>query len=99
MYNFSYSSLFPKPYCPQCGFGLDDKGQCTNYQPNASILQNAALYTSGNCPYGHIQLPGTKQCTSLLTGAFRAPTGFTVINNQITQTGYKPKVDSCCGCE
>lgn len=96
LYNFSYYGLFPKPYCPKCAYGLNDKGACVNYEPHASMLENASLYTSGNCPYGHIQLPGSQNCNSLLTGAFRAPTGYTVINNQVTQTGHHRVENSCC---
>lgn len=98
MYNFSYYSLFPAPTCPKCGFGVSNTGQCASYENQAPVLNKAALYTSGNCPYGHIQLPGTTGCTSLLTGAFRAPTGYTTVNGQLVQTSLPRKTNSCC-CE
>jgi hypothetical protein len=96
LYNFSYNSLFPKPFCPQCGYGYNPENECVSYDKYQDILRNAALYTSGTCPYGHIQLPGTKGCTSLLTGAFRAPEESVVANGQLVQISPK-KIKSCCG--
>jgi len=96
LYNFSYSSLFPKPYCPKCGYGYNPNNECIDYEKYQNTLQNAALYTSGSCPYGHIQLPGTTGCTSLLTGAFRAPEESVVANGQIVQIAPR-RSTSCCG--
>lgn len=99
MYNFSYSSLFPKPYCPKCGDGYNPQGQCVSYESYQDILRNAALYSSGNCPYGHIQLPGQSGCTSLLAGAFRAPEESVVANGQLVQISPRRNTNICNVCD
>jgi hypothetical protein len=99
MYNYSYSTLFPKPYCAQCGYGYDNSGQCVSYDKYQKVLQNAALYTSGNCPYGHIQLPGQSGCTSLLAGAFRAPEESAVVNGQLVQIQPRRNTNICNVCD
>jgi len=95
LYNYSYYGLFPAPYCPQCGYGFNSKGQCVSLEPVSNILNNASLYTSGKCPYGHIDLPGMG-CTNLLTGPFRAPVGSTVVNGQVSRTGVPRHSGSPC---
>lgn len=99
MYNFSYSSLFPKPYCSQCGYGYSNSNSCMPYDQYQKVLQNAALYTSGNCPYGHIQLPGQSGCTSLLTGPFRAEEQDAIVNGQFVQIQPKRNTNVCVSCD
>jgi hypothetical protein len=100
MYNFSYSSLFPKAYCEKCGYGYTPGkgGQCESYEKYQDILKNASLFTSGNCPYGHIQLPGMPGCTSLLTGAFRATEDSVISNGQSVQIQPRRNTSSCVPC-
>lgn len=98
MFNFSYSSLFPKPYCSKCGYGYNSKDLCTNMEPYQDVLKKAALLTSGDCPYGHVSLPGIPGCNSLLSGAFRAPEDSVVINGQITQIAPRRNTSICVPC-
>ena len=99
LYNFSYSSLMPKPYCSKCGYGYNPQGSCVNYEPYQKILKNAALYTSGSCPYGHIQLPGMAECTSLLSGPFRATEDATISNGQFVQIEPRRNTSICVPCD
>ena len=100
LYNYSYYCLFPPPYCMKCGYGFNSKGQCTNLEPVSPMINNAALYTSGKCPTGHIDLPGLG-CTNLTASyngvSIRAPTGYNVVNGQLTQTGHKRPSGLPCG--
>lgn len=99
LYNFSYSSLFPKPYCAKCGHGYTPSNQCVSYEPYRDILKNAALYTSGSCPYGHIQLPGMPGCTSLLSGPFRATQDSVISNGQSVQIEPRRNTSICVACD
>ena len=102
LFNYSYSTLFPKPHCPKCGHGYTPSGDCVSFEPHRSTLANASLYVSGNCPYGHLQLPGTRGCSDLLAGPFRAPEDSVVVNGhvvQITPTRNRNPVDPCLNTE
>jgi hypothetical protein len=99
LYNFSYSPLMPKPYCDKCGYGYTPANNCVNYEKYQDILKNAALFTSGSCPYGHIQLPGMQGCTSLLTGAFRATEGSVIANGQTVQIEPRRIKSECVVCD
>lgn len=89
----------PKPYCDKCGYGYAPDGSCVNYDKYQDILKQAALFTSGACPYGHIQLPGMKGCTSLLTGAFRATEDSVISNGQSVQIQPRRNKSICVPCD